>query len=511
VFVAAAGVYLLTAQRGPSWQDSGIFQWRIHTFDLTGWLGLALAHPLLIVLGKLGAMVPLGEEAFRVNALSAIAGAVAAANLAVLVRRLTPKTPTAAYFSAAAFTLAHTVWWLSTVTESHAVLAAITSGELLVLVSLVRRPRVSMLLLLGLLNGLGVCTHNLALLALPAYGLTVVALAVKGKLRRLSVPLFVLSWCAGASLLLTLVIRQAAEIGFGSAVHSALFGKHWQGDVMGGSLRAFALGLGYIVYNFPNFALPLAAVGLWRLARRVGKPLAAALGYILAVHFVFAVRYTVPDQFMFFVPFYLMVSALAGVGLAELSDMRRSWLPVAAWATLALGPIAYAAAPAAVPALKVALPGAARELPFRNHARYWLTPWKHDENSAERFATAALAQLKRQTGQAILIADSTTLSPLRWIAEIEGAPERIRLTDRSDSKLLGPLEQDPEQFWEGVRQQGTSLFVISNEPGYCPEALRPYVEPERTGVLYRVNPPPRPDAPTHPAGGPASAPAAARE
>ena len=36
VFAGAAALYLITAQRGPGWQDSGIFQWRIHTSP-AGW------------------------------------------------------------------------------------------------------------------------------------------------------------------------------------------------------------------------------------------------------------------------------------------------------------------------------------------------------------------------------------------------------------------------------------------------------------------------------------------
>ena len=168
VLLTSAALYLLTAQRGPAWQDSGIFQWRSDRLNLTSHLGLALAHPLLIVLGKLAGMVPLGPLAWRLNALSALAGAFATANLTVLVRRLVPKVPAAAVFAGGAFALAHTVWWLATVMESHMLLAALMSAELLVLVSLLRRPRLSMVLLLGLLNGLGLATHNLALLSLPA-------------------------------------------------------------------------------------------------------------------------------------------------------------------------------------------------------------------------------------------------------------------------------------------------------------------------------------------------------
>ncbi len=489
VFAAAATLLLLTAQRGPAWQDSGVFQWRIHTFDLTGRLGLALAHPLLILLGQLARAIPIGTEIWRLNALSAIAAAVAAANVALLVRRLAPKVPAAAYLAAGAFTLGHTVWWLATVTESHALLAAIISGELLVLTALLRRPRISMVLLMGVLNGLGMATHNLALLALPAYGLAVVLPAVRGRLKWWAVPLFVAAWAAGASPLLLLVARQAARTGLAAAAQSALFGHAWQGAVLGSGLSLIPYGLGYIAYSFPNLTLPLAAVGLWRLRRRAGAPLAAALTYILAVHFVFAIRYRVSDQFMFFVPFYLVASLLAGLGLAELAAKRR-WLATAALCSLALGPLLYGVMPRVVRSAGVRLPGSRRPLPFRDHARYWLTPWKHTEDSAARFASEALAQLERAGGAHVLIGDSTTYWPLQWIAGVRRPDAQVRVMGGGSAAALPERwHSDPAGTLREAEAAGRAVWVASNAKGYCPNELLPYVDAEATGLLYRVRAP----------------------
>ena len=152
VFVLFVAIYALTTQRGPGWQDSGIFQWRILHFDLVGWLGLALSHPLLILLGKAMSHVPLGEPAWRMNLASAVCGALAVANVAALVRRLVPRRPASAWVAAGLFGLAHTTWWLSTICESQMVLAAVFTAELHVLLSLVRRPRAHLVVLLGTLT-----------------------------------------------------------------------------------------------------------------------------------------------------------------------------------------------------------------------------------------------------------------------------------------------------------------------------------------------------------------------
>ncbi len=488
VLVSAGAVYLLTAQHGPAWQDSGVFQWRMRTLDLGGAGGLALAHPLLIVLGRLAGAVPLGSLAFRFNALSAVAAAVAAANLALLVRRLSPRVPAAGVFAAGAFALAHSVWWLATIAESHALLAALLSAELLVLAELLRRPTTAAAAALGLLNGLGLATHNLALLALPAYALAVVLLAARGRLRRSAVAVFAAGWAVGASLWIALVIGLALRAGVSAALGSALFGAEWKGAVLGGSARSAARGLGYVLYNFPNLALPLAALGLWRARRRVGAGLAGALAWVLGAHFLFAVRYAVPDQFMFFVPFYLVVSLLAGLGLAEVWG-RRKLVRIAAVASLGLGPAGYALAPAVVGAVDLRLPGSARRLPYRDHARYWLTPWKLGEDSAGKFAAEAIDQLGRRPEPTILFADTTSYPPLRWAAEEQGLPAGMRLVGGGARRLRRRLEEDPRGFWADVRREGASVWVVSNVPGYCPAGLGPFVQPEPTGVLYRVRAP----------------------
>ena len=55
-------LYALTAQQGVSWQDSGMLQFRIVTGDYTGNLGLALAHPLYIAIGRLFLLLPFGSR-----------------------------------------------------------------------------------------------------------------------------------------------------------------------------------------------------------------------------------------------------------------------------------------------------------------------------------------------------------------------------------------------------------------------------------------------------------------
>lgn len=487
VLAGGLALYLCTAQTSVAWQDSAFFQWRMRGLDLDSPLGIALAHPLLIVLGHVFGLLPLGSEFWRYNAVSGVAGAVALANLFLLVRRLCPQRPWAAVFAAGALGLAHTYWWLATIAESHTLIAAGLTTELLILEAISRNPRPWLAVLLGLVNGLGVSAHDLALLALPAYGLTVIVLAWRRKLPSWAVAGFVLAWLGGASLWLGLIITNAPAMGLGGAMASALFGRGWQGSVTShGTLKLVAVSFLYMGYNFPNLVWPLALVGLWRLKRLAPPGMLRQVQYLAAAYFLFSVRYDVADNFMFFLPLYTMAALLAGLGLASLAEKRPS-LTRLALATLAIGPVLYGVTPSLARALDLPLPGQSHQIPYRDHARYWLVPWKQNENSASLFAHAALEQVRDCPGKAYIFADSTAYWPLAWTAQAQGASAPVVIGQEPGHPLMRRLEQDPLPLLEELRAAGACVYTVGRTAGYAPRSLLPYIAPTRTGVLYPVN------------------------
>jgi len=474
VFVGFLLLYGLTTQRGPSWQDSGIFQWRIHTLDLNGWLGLALSHPLLILLGKVFGLLPFGPPAWRLNLVSAAFGAFAVANVVLLVWRLTPHRPVAWIVAGGLFAFSHTLWWLATICESQVILVGWFTLELHLLLSLVRRPRAATAALLGLVNGVGWSTHNLALLATPAYAIVALLLCSGGLLRRRALLYAAGGWLVGAGGMLGLILSESSRTGLGAAFHSALFGQSWRGAVFAVRPKTFAMGAGYILYNFPNLGLPLMAIGLWSLRKRLPGLLGAALLYLTLVYFLFPIRYSVPDQFMFFLPFYAMVSILAGVGLGGLKRTVRSrWLGALALAGVAVTPMVYLAAPAVWRCLALPLPGR-KDLPFRDPGRYWLQPWKGGEDSAGRFARTALEQVPDGS---VIVADGTSRPALRWVQDVEQQNQGVT--------ILAAAQATPENVPVGRE----NVFVVSARPGYCPKWIREAADLRKDGerdVLFRV-------------------------
>ncbi|MBS3820411.1 MAG: DUF2723 domain-containing protein, partial [Phycisphaerae bacterium] len=198
VLLATAG-YLATAQRTVSWQDSGEFQWRCLSGDLEGTMGLARAHPLYIAVGSVIARLAGPAMPLALNAFSGLGMAVALATFAAVACRLSGSR-LAAVMMAALLGLAHTAWWLSTIAEVYTWSLAALAGEVYLLLRLLERPNWRWLSLLALVNGLGLCVHNFALLGLPVYGAVVAVLLAKRRLPARALLPAGAAWLLGAGL-----------------------------------------------------------------------------------------------------------------------------------------------------------------------------------------------------------------------------------------------------------------------------------------------------------------------
>lgn len=466
-------LYACTAQRGVAWQDSGTFQLRCIDLQIRSEMGLALSHPLLIVLGKLFSFLPFGPLAWRINLVAALAGALTVANIALLVRRLVPHRRSAALIAAGTFGLAHSPWWLATVAESQLLFVMLFTLNLHVALSLVRRPREGLVVLVGLINGLALTAHNLALLAVPVWAAIVLSLASKRDLRWRAMVWLVGGWAVGASAYLAMIALRATEVGAVAAIHSALFGELWVEEVFAATGGRFKLGLACVALNFPNLALPLAAGGLWVSWKRLPRALAAGFTVLTVVYFLFAVRYEVADQFMFFLPFYAMVAVLAGVALGEFCPAgRRGWLIAVATVGAVLTPALLAIAPWACERFHVQPPGR-DDLAYRDTARYWLHPWKGGEDSAERYGREAI--LEAPAGAVILV-DSTIWPPLRWMQRVEGLGADVTLVLRT-LEIPGGLPGLDDVFVAATRRNSYPRGL---------EKLAEFRKDTPESLLYRV-------------------------
>ncbi len=479
-FVLGAGLYLATAQRGVCWQDSGMHQWRVRTGNYSGNLGLALAHPLYIAASRVLMHIPVGSLETKMNFFSGLGMAVALANLAgaacMITRRKWP-----ALAAVAILALCHSVWWLSTITEVYTWSVAGLTAELWLLAALIRKPRWRLAVGLAIINGLGLCLHNFALLPLPIYAVVIIALAWRRKLPAWSLAAAGAAWIIGAWPYLSMIMDLAVRTGdIAYAIRSALVGDYGQQVFnVSGASKYLKANAALMSLNFVNFLIPLAIVGWIKLRRVAGGPTAAAIGAITLIQILFVVRYPVPDQFTFMLPSLVMLALAAAVGLHVAFSARRLWrnLAIAAVAiSIICPPVFYTVAPAL--ARKVA-PGftTAERFPFRDEARYWLTPWKHNERSAELFAAKALAEAGPD---GIIWSDSTSRYPLLLVQQRDGLSPGVWVVH--PGKPLPNYQANPELFRAVLN--GRQLYVCDGENKLLPADKIQLVQ--NNEVLYRV-------------------------
>ncbi|NLX95107.1 MAG: DUF2723 domain-containing protein [Rhodopirellula sp.] len=485
-FLAFALLYVATCQRGPGWHDSGLLQYRIWTQDYEGRLGVALAHPLHIALGQIAKLVP-GAFCWATGALSGIAMAAALANLACLVAELTGRRWVGAMTSGL-LAVCHAVWWISTVTEVYTLSVAGLTVELWLLRRLLQSPRPGCAVALGLISGLGLANHNFALLPLPVYATAVVVLAMRQRIPKWTPAATLAAWLVGASPVLIMTVRLAMQEGsVVSAAKSALFGVAWAHEVLNisGSSSVLKANLVLMSLNFFSAIAPLAVVGWIAMRRRMGAATAAAFAAITVIHVVFVVRYSVPDQFTFALPALTMVAVAAGLGMDDLcrrGDRWREGVIAACCATFLLQPAAYAAAPRVFRAAKIAIP-AKRDMAFLDEHRWFLTPWKHDEDSAHRFAVAALAQAGPN---GVVLRDTTAVFPMLVLRDVSGMYPGVAIQSFGRLEGLPSCQSDPALFRRAVADR--PVFLVNTEQGTSANALRGQVTLQRgTGeVLHRV-------------------------
>ena len=201
---------------------------------------------------------------------------------------------------------------------------------------------------------------------------------------------------------------------------------------------------------------------------------------LLILFFVFAFRYTVPDRYAFFLPFYCLVSILIGVGCNLLVTWPRH--KILAWLVFVLALLSiptYVIAPIVAQKIHFKLP-TKRSMPYRNDYIWFLRPWKTDHHDPGQFTDEVFNTVE---DNAVIYADGTTLYPLLYAQEIKSR--------RSDIKIVSfhANRKNPVVFNEQTVPKllaETSVYVVSPLAGYCPRFLLEQYEFEQAGILWKV-------------------------
>jgi hypothetical protein len=483
VLAAAGALYVFTCAPTILWQDSGMIQYRTWYNDIEGGLGLALSHPLFYILAIVAKYVPLGEFAHRVNLVSAIAAAVAVANLFLLVRLwLGRNFP--AVIAAVTFALSHTFWRHACIAETYSLYIALLLAELIMLLQYVRTKRIGYLYLLGLFNGLAIADHMFASIPLLCYTVFVVVLLVKKHLHFRQFAIIILLWVVGALPYEYLIIKNIIQTGdLAGTLASAAFGNSWHGAVFNTSLslKIVKENILFLLLNFPTPNLLLFFVGLFILRKRSSeKAFSNIILALLILFFLFAFRYTVPDRYAFFMPFYCVVSIFAGLETYFLQRRINRQVFVCLVLIFAFLPIpVYAAVPIIAENMGFSL-GTKRDIPYRNDYSYFLQPWKTGYRGTERFANEALDTVE---DRAVIYADGTTVYSLLYVQEVVGRRRDVTIVSGHGS--VDNLKEYNEEKIDKLFAE-RAIYVVSPVEGYCPAFLLERYDFVRTGVLWKV-------------------------
>src|SRR6266508_5547291 len=238
VFAVAMVVYLRTLLPGSSFGDWGEMQM------IPAQLGVPhpTGYPLYVLLGKAFSLLPMGSIAYRANLLSAVAAAGGAAAVVLVSTRLGVR-PVLAAIAGLTLAVTGTLWLEATFSEMnglHLLLVALVIHRALVWRA---ERRDSDLRLGGLLAGLSLANHLLAVTVIP---IVVLFVLVDARRRLIERPVLLvqamLLFLVGVALYLFIPLRAMAgppEI-YGSlqtwdGVSSLITGAQFRGDMHFGS------------------------------------------------------------------------------------------------------------------------------------------------------------------------------------------------------------------------------------------------------------------------------------
>ena len=428
--LVAGGLCLYVATLAPTvlWGDDATLQLAAVDGQLRASAG---SHPAWVALAHLLTALPIRELAYRVNLLSALAGA-ATLGLLYLILRAIPVSRPASILAVAAFAVSHTFW-------AHAVRAEVYTLTLATMGLMVaaglywqRTGRVRYLALMGAAIGLALTTHVLALLYLPA--LAWLLIVRRRLLTRRGLIVLILSALLALLPLTYLLWRDAQRMHWDllAALRWALFtfeGYDFRSSIFRFSIASLvsdaAQWILFLGYQFPGPALLLGLVGIVLSWRRVHRDVAVFLALLYLVPAAFAFSYQVGDRYVFFLPSYLAFSVWIGIGIDALLAAwrpRRTGAPVSAPLLIGLAillialPVAtYRLTPDVMAYLGITF-RQGRPAPGPNSRYLLLWPPKAGYTDARSYAEAALASAP---AGALLLADPILAAPIQYLQRTE--------------------------------------------------------------------------------------------
>jgi len=462
--------------------DSGVYQLRVAHFPPSPARympdALVHVHPLYLGAAKVFTWLPVGNIAYRVNLTSACFGAMALASVFAAVRLLTGSR-WAATLGTLSVGLGHTFWAYAVIAECLTLAAACLTTELLFLLAFAHTGRARWFLAAALINGLSISNHMMGALATPVYAVLTIVWLRRGSLSWADVFGALGLWLVGTSFYLFIILRALTDTGdLAAVIRSATTGP-WPATNVSITTSLLANVAGYLVLQYPTLLILLAALAIGVRPRQDGdRAVKWTIIGVTGVHFVFAARFPVKDQFVFFVACYASAGMLVGLGGWAITRRWR-WTR---WAglVLAIVPVGvYMVLPTM--ARRVGFNPFTRALPYRDPYEFFLKPWRNGDYGVRRYIEEAFDKLP---ANAIVFADPTPGGAFLYVQNVEQKRPDVTFIWVWERLALERLLVDTfPPRWD------RPVYTVSNEKPYAPAAFVRDCRLIPDGVLYRVEPP----------------------
>jgi hypothetical protein len=484
VLLCTLVLYYITCSPSTLWQDGGMFQYRIWNNDIKGNLGLALAHPLYHYIGIMVKQIPLGEFGFRINLISVMFGAITIANIFLLLRLWLLKS-IPALLGAMTLAFSWTFWQQAVFTEVYTLYSAFLTAELIFLMLYIRSKYTKFLYLLALFNGLSIANHMFGVIPLACYFVFIVTLLIKKELRLQNLGIAAALWIIGALPYGYLIVKDIIDTGdIIATIRSVFFGSHFSGMVLNTSmsLRIIIENFIFIGYNFATPNIILFVIGIASINKLSSlKSFAKVILAVTILFLIFAFRYSAPDRYAFFLPFYCMASIFIGVGADFLFMKYNKKILLAAVLVLSLLPIPiYAIAPVIAEKMQVKM-GTRRQIPYRSEYAYFLRPWQARDNNPVFFGRDALNTAENN---AVVIGECVTVYVLWYSQVVEGINPGAKILS-INGHYENPIDIPTEETIANLMKKGP-VYVVTAMKGYCPQFMLDNYDFVPKGPLYQL-------------------------
>ena len=325
LFIIALVFYWQTLAPTVLWGDDAYFQQAAFVGN-TAFRPDGSAHWLWLKAAQQFIRLPWGNIAYRVNLLSAVAASITIVGIYAAARTL-QLSVVAAIIAATSLAISHTFWSQAVRAEVYTLFTALMSFQL-ALWFYWQKNRPWPIYTAALLYGITIIGHQMALLLWPG------AMLLLWTRRHWLTPkqwlLLLLTFMIGLILFLGVIYTQIGQVANLSMIISlqryfTQSGDDYRQAMLDFSsqtlLRDIILWLGFLGFQFFSPALFLGIWGSVKSIRNYKQSNWLVLIILYLTMILFAFSYHVNDQFVFYLPSYLIFSLLIGRGWDEITQI----------------------------------------------------------------------------------------------------------------------------------------------------------------------------------------------